>query len=139
MAIFAACAGKVFVIAFGAQWEQAGHYATIMTPLFLTLLIFRPLAGIFDLFEKQREQGIFNVVMLVITVGVLMTAGSFCEPKLTVAAYATATTLMMVSRLVWLLELTGVNSRRILSVVWRPILLSVILSHHSRDHEAIVE
>lgn len=63
---------EIFVFVFGENWRLAGIYAMILLPLFAVQFISSTLSVIFNVFEKQKLALIWQVVLLINTVGVLL-------------------------------------------------------------------
>ncbi len=57
-------APTIFSIYLGPQWREAGEFARVLTPLFLMRFVVSPLAYVFYLTERQREDLLAHVVMV---------------------------------------------------------------------------
>lgn len=61
---------NLFSFVFGSDWREAGIYASLLSMVVFSRLIFKPVSNIFDIYEKQKIALILNVVrvMLVLLV-----------------------------------------------------------------------
>ena len=61
----------LFVFVFGENWRLAGAYAMILIPLIAVQFISSALSGIFNVFEKQKVVLIWQVILLINTIGIV--------------------------------------------------------------------
>lgn len=68
---------EIFVIVFGEKWLEAGVIAKILVPLFFTQFIRSSLNTITMVYEKQKEQMIINLIMLIVITLIFIYSSSF--------------------------------------------------------------
>lgn len=62
----------LFAIVFGEKWKQAGIFARILSIMFLANLITSPLTFLYFIANKQREDFILHIWMLISTIGAFL-------------------------------------------------------------------
>lgn len=55
----------LFVLFFGAKWSEAGFYVQILSPWALVWFIATPISNVLFILEKQKEDMIFQIVLLI--------------------------------------------------------------------------
>lgn len=63
----------IFSFVFGSIWSDAGIYASLLSIVVFSRLIFKPISNIFDIYEKQKLAlllNIFRLVLVLITFGI---------------------------------------------------------------------
>ncbi len=63
---------ELFSMIFGNQWGEAGLYAQILSIWCFSAFLVQPLAHIINVFEKQKEGLIINIIRLAIRIGTLI-------------------------------------------------------------------
>lgn len=111
MTVLAVIAPSAFGLIFGPDWEQSGVFVQYVAPVFILTFIFRSFAALFDVLRKQKEQMFFGVTMLVTTLGSFSIGVLGYSVDHVLIAYATVTTIVVGSRIVWLLSQAGVSVR----------------------------
>ncbi|MHA6643015.1 lipopolysaccharide biosynthesis protein [Mesorhizobium sp. A623] len=95
---------QLFVLAFGAQWREAGVAAVILLPLFALRFVASPLSFTFYISEKQHIDLIWQLGLLVMT---LVSLSAFGHYESTLRAYALGYGLFYVVYLVLTFRLSA--------------------------------
>jgi O-antigen/teichoic acid export membrane protein len=109
VAVFSTVADDLFSLVFGDAWREAGIYIKAIAPMTVAIFIIRPLSVFFDLFEKQKEQSIFNVVVLITGAAVLLTIGKYTDAYTTILVFSLTSTAIIGYRCVLLLGYAGID------------------------------
>lgn len=81
----------LFKLVFGVRWEQAGQFASVMALYLLVNFAANPLANALSVFKRNDLFLRFNVVRVVIIVGVFLACRWLqATPMMTIAAYSAA-------------------------------------------------
>lgn len=67
----------LFSIVFGEKWRVAGKYAMILLPFFAVRFIAAPVSNINNVFEKQQLALVWQVLLFVISFGILLISKTF--------------------------------------------------------------
>ena len=112
---------ELFALVFGPEWRMGGEFAQWMAPWLLFQFISSPLSLLFDVLERQPEEMIFQLTLLVSRVTALL-LGSWWIGDLTwtVALFALTSAICYFGKLVWLFMLTLHD--------WRPLCRPLLLS-----------
>ena len=118
---------ELFSIIFGSQWSEAGRYTQILSFWCFSAFLVQPLAHLINIFEKQKEGLIINVIRLLVRIGTL----SYCVIVQiniinTLIYFSMAGFLSNCIFLFYLLRLSKNSFRDIIFVSWRYLLASVI-------------
>ncbi|MGA7802532.1 MAG: lipopolysaccharide biosynthesis protein [Gammaproteobacteria bacterium] len=127
IAIVAVYAPELFSTIFGARWMQAGYFVRWLAPMFLTVLVLRPLSIFFDLFQKQRELAIFNLVSLIGMAAALTVGGLYGSADAAIGLYVAVGFLVVVVRALWLFQQAGVAISDATHMVAREIIRGAIV------------
>ena len=122
MALFACVAPDVFALVFGAEWRQAGTYAVLVSPVFITGFVMQPLGRLFNVLERQREWASYSVMELLGSIAVLFVGALSGSPELLFVLLSLLFVSLGSYRARWILSLIGVPK----NTVW-PILLNCLL------------
>lgn len=76
---------RLFVIAFGVEWVEAGRAAVILLPLFALRFVASPLSYTFYIAQKQPVDLVWQICLFAMT---LTTLTAFSDYQSTLAAYA---------------------------------------------------
>ena len=64
----------LFTIVFGSNWQEAGVYAQILSPLVYVSLIVAPVGRLIEIFEKQNIGMVINIIRVILLVGIFILA-----------------------------------------------------------------
>jgi O-antigen/teichoic acid export membrane protein len=95
-----ALAPMLFEFALGREWREAGIYAQIMVPLFFLRFAASPLSFMFYIAEKQGTDLVWQIALLIVTVGTISAGGAANDPKLAMGLYSAGYSLMYLIYLV---------------------------------------
>ena len=56
---------ELFEFVFGKNWKISGNYAQITVPLILITFLHRPLSSIFEVYERQRQRLVFDLILII--------------------------------------------------------------------------
>ena len=118
----------IFNILFGADWQEAGFYTQVLAPIYISTFIFRPISSLFDVLEKQKEAFLFNLLFLVTSVTTLGLGGLTGNPLLSIGLFSMGTTLLILSRMIWLLIQVGIHPMFSLSIAGRNIIRAFLFA-----------
>ncbi|MDP0589323.1 MAG: oligosaccharide flippase family protein [Candidatus Endonucleobacter bathymodioli] len=89
--LFYMIAPDLFSFVLGKEWESSGEYAQLLTPMFFLQFITTPLANMFIVAEKQRENLYWQIFSLAIVGSSLLLGGVlFDDIKITFMFFSTA-------------------------------------------------
>lgn len=88
--IFFLAAPWLFAVVFGKEWEVAGEYARIMTPLFFLRFVTRPLSYIFYLADKQHVDLAGNVALFALALAAIAVGGAAKDAQLGILLFSAA-------------------------------------------------
>jgi len=126
MMLFSFSAEYLFAIIFGETWRQSGQYAQVLTPMFIAVLLVLPFSALFDILHKQKEQGIYNMSVLVVGFITLSLGGVFLDPYYTVVLFSAGSTLLILSRIVSLMQYAGVTAKEAINAIMEALILTFI-------------
>ena len=72
LAVFGFFGDFIFPFIFGKEWLIAGNYSRIFSLWIFIIFISSPLTNLFAIYEKQRTNLIFNLVMILSRIGLLI-------------------------------------------------------------------
>ncbi|MEW6443893.1 MAG: lipopolysaccharide biosynthesis protein [bacterium] len=108
----------IFEILFGSEWREAGRYCEILAAYVLVFFVFRPLSVLFDVFEKQRERLLFNVVVLAAQSGVLLLGSRWTgSAPATLMLFTAVSVVIHAAGCGYLLRLAGVRLAEVCGIV----------------------
>ena len=64
--------GALFELVFGAEWREAGVYASILAPMFFMQFISSPLSYVFYITNKQFSDLVWQIILVSMTAGVFL-------------------------------------------------------------------
>lgn len=77
---------KIFVIILGEAWAKGGLYVQILSPVLFFRFITTPISTVLLVYNKQKYDFMFNLVMLVLIVISISIGGFFGNPTISIAA-----------------------------------------------------
>ena len=102
--IIAPIAFKVF---FGPIWITSGHITQLLAPFLYTEFLCSPLTTISQLFNKQKILIFFEIIRIaLISSSILISNKSFHSPTITIAFLSTCLTILNISILFYLINIT---------------------------------
>ncbi len=119
---------EIFSLAFGEKWQEAGFYAQLLAPMYITTFLFRPISKLFDVLEKQRAAFAFNSLFFATTIVSLIPGGLLKNPTLSIGLYSFSTTVIVTTRIVWLLSQIGISPRKSLFELGRSVFRACIFA-----------
>ncbi|WP_366556744.1 lipopolysaccharide biosynthesis protein [Aquibaculum sediminis] len=109
---------QLFALVFGTEWHQAGSFAQWMAPWLLFQFVTSPLSLLFDVLEKQVDEMLFQLGLLLGRVLALFIGYWMGSLILTVALFSLVSALCYVGKLFWLFHLVLGN--------WRPLVAPLL-------------
>lgn len=128
MMMFSTVAEPLFRLVFGNEWIIAGYYATLLTPMFISVFLLLPFSVFFDLLEKQKELGTFNLFTLVTTIVVLVGGSYIHKADITILVYSAVSTLIIINRVLWLASHAGVAVLKVLAILAGRVAIAALFS-----------
>jgi O-antigen/teichoic acid export membrane protein len=101
----------LFSIVFGANWEEAGRYAQILSPWMFMLFISAPLSALFSTLERQELALVVNIAILVTRFLALLVGGLTHNIYTTLFIWSGTGVLVYGGLALWLLRLAHVPLR----------------------------
>ena len=118
---------ELFSIIFGRQWSEAGRYTQILSFWCFSAFLVQPLAHLVNIFEKQKEGLIINIIRLLVRIGTLSYCVIFQINIInTLIYFSMAGVLSNFIFLFYLLRLSKNSLKDIIFVSGRYIFVSVI-------------
>ena len=105
--IFGLLAPRLFGLVFGAPWVEAGLYAQWMSPWYALVFICSPLSILPSVLERQGQEALFSLMLLLGRVGVLIIGGLFGDIRITIQSFAALSTLGWLLYMLWMLRIAG--------------------------------
>lgn len=108
--VFLICfSDQLFGVVFGYEWREAGTYTQILGITFLAMFIQRPLATLFDVFEKQKQKLVFSLSLFTLRVlSIFIGAAISDSPIVAVILLSTTTFLVYASSCFYLFHLANI-------------------------------
>lgn len=96
----------LFSFVFGAQWYEAGVYARILSVMVYFHFIILPIGRILEVFERQREGLIFNIIRLGMVLSVFIISKMFdFSSYQTIALYSLSNSITYIALLVMVMKI----------------------------------
>ena len=96
----------LFSFVFGPAWYEAGVYARILSFMVYFHFIILPLGRMLEIFERQRDGLIFNIIRLIMSLTVFGISKIFNYDSFqTVALYALSNSIMYIALLVMVMKI----------------------------------
>lgn len=96
----------LFAFVFGAEWYDAGVYARILSVMVYFHFIALPIGRILEIFERQREGLIFNIIRLLMVLSVFFIAKRFDFTSYqTVALYSFSNSITYIALLAMVMKI----------------------------------
>jgi lipopolysaccharide exporter len=100
----------IFSFVFGGDWKIAGEYARVLSPWILLVFISAPLSSLFDIFEKQKEELVFNNLIFVARVVAIVVGGMvFRDAYIAILLFGTVSAVLWLWCSCYLLNLAHVD------------------------------
>jgi len=117
-------APELFSLVFGERWRDAGTYAQWLSPAMFMAFIIVPLTRLPLILGRQMGELIFQIVFLVARGSVLIVGGVAFDVSVTIALFASISVLCLVGFMTWSMNLIGIGSLKILSILSKEFLIS---------------
>lgn len=96
----------IFSIAFGNEWYEAGIYARILSIMVYFNFVILPAGRILEVFEKQREGLIFNIVRLGLVIFIFVASKVFeLTSYQTIALYSISNSITYIALLILVMKI----------------------------------
>jgi O-antigen/teichoic acid export membrane protein len=118
----------IFFLFFGSDWQEAGVYTQLLVPMYIATFFFRPISCLFDVLERQKDAFYFNLAFVLITVAAVYSGCMAGNPLLSIGLFSLAATVLIASRMVWLLCLIGVKAGKTVYIILKNILISIFFA-----------
>jgi len=116
----------LFSVLFGSEWSEAGSYCEILGILTLVVFFFRPLSVLYDVYEKQRQRLLFNVIVLAAQSAILLLGSKWAgSVHVTLMVFAAVSVVIHAAGCGYLLRLAGVDLLEVCRII--PAKLAGIL------------
>jgi O-antigen/teichoic acid export membrane protein len=113
--VFLICfSDQLFGLVFGSEWREAGIYTQILGITFLAMFIQRPLATLFDVFEKQKQKLVFSLSLFTFRVLSIFIGATISDsPIVAVILLSVTTFLVYTSSCFYLFHLANIAFKTI--------------------------
>ncbi len=115
---------QLFVVVFGAEWQDAGLYAQILSPWLMFVFLGNPLASLNIVLGIEHMGLIFNILLVAMRVGALAAGGFLDDPVLAIILFSAAGVIGWLMFLSFLLRKAGVP----VITMYRDLLVVILLS-----------
>lgn len=112
-----------FSLVFGEQWRRAGVYSSLLTPWLFVNFVVTPLATLPYVLERQREDLIFNTVLIVIRFGSLLIGCIYRSDILAVGLFGMTSAVYMTVYLRWLMSLVSADFMQVVKQMGRELTI----------------
>jgi len=127
-------APELFAIIFGREWREAGIYAQWLTPWIFLVFVSSPLSMLPSVMEKQGQEALFHLLLLLSRVGALYIGGFVNSERVAIAFFAGVSALCWLGFMLWNMRLSGNKVVHVLGIVIHeaiavvPLALPLILA-----------
>ena len=98
----------IFSFIFGKKWVLAGKYLQILSLWAFSAFLVQPLSQLVNVYEKQKEALIINIIRLIIRLGILLFCLTYIDNfTATLFYFSIAGLLSNILFLIWLLKIVG--------------------------------
>jgi O-antigen/teichoic acid export membrane protein len=115
---------EIFCFVFGEQWRQAGVFARWMAPWLYMVFVTSPLSILFSVMEKQKEDLLFQIVLILVRVGAIALGAWYDDLSLALILFSLGSTFCWIGALVWISHISG----NLLSIIIRPVFNTAAVS-----------
>lgn len=120
-------APELFKLVFGLEWMEAGVYAQILAPWFCLIFITTPLSSVFSVLEKQSDELIFQVSLLLGRSGSIVIGYHLGDVMLTLILFGSTSFICWLGFLFWIMHKTGNKISKLIYSMFNAILIAVLL------------
>jgi O-antigen/teichoic acid export membrane protein len=100
----------LFRIVLGSNWETAGEFAQLLSPLFLLTFVSSPLTHLFNVVSKQKYNLVFNIIFFVTKISsLLLTYTIYNDPYIAVLVYSLSGVLIVLGLNSYLLRIAKIS------------------------------
>jgi O-antigen/teichoic acid export membrane protein len=121
--ILAFYAPSMFEFIFGKNWLVAGEYVQALILHMISVFIFIPILTLIPVYEKQRVGFVFQITMLIVSIGTISIGSFFNNVKLALALYGFGTALVYCFFGFLVMNFTGIEYRTIIRLLIKEIFL----------------
>jgi O-antigen/teichoic acid export membrane protein len=108
----------LFSFVFGAEWYSAGVYARILSIMVYFHFIALPIGRILEIFERQREGLIFNIIRLIMVLSVFFIDKKFDFTSYqTVALYSFSNSITYIALLVMVIKIMNHEIKKTIQIM----------------------
>ena len=106
--VLAIVAPELFALAFGNEWQEAGHYAQWLSVMLYAHFMYSPVSTSFGIMDRQEAGLLLHVSLLMVSVSSIWIGASIYNSTLiTVALYSVANAVLYVCALAWIHRKAG--------------------------------
>ncbi len=103
----------LFRVVFGPEWQTAGEYTRILLPWLFAVFLSAPLAFLPDLFKKQGQALLIDIVKLLLRAAALFAGVYFGDIFVTLLLLSGVSLIVIVYQIIWYFNLAKKQSREI--------------------------
>jgi O-antigen/teichoic acid export membrane protein len=101
-------APELTMLVFGEDWRETGVMIQWLTPWIFLVFITSPLSAFSVVLEKQRQEAVFQIILLASRLGALLLGWKLDSSSIAIALFAIASAICWLGYLIWILRVTGV-------------------------------
>lgn len=120
-------APELFKLVFGLEWMKAGVYTQILAPWFCLIFITTPLSSVFSVLEKQSDELIFQVSLLIGRSGSIVIGYYLGDVMLTLILFGSTSFICWLGFLFWIMHKTGNKISKLIYSMFNAFLIAVLL------------
>jgi O-antigen/teichoic acid export membrane protein len=106
-------APELTMLVFGEDWRETGVMIQWLTPWIFLVFITSPLSAFSVVLEKQRQEAVFQIILLASRLGALLLGWKLDSSSIAIALFAIASAICWLGYLIWILRVTGVAFLRV--------------------------
>jgi O-antigen/teichoic acid export membrane protein len=125
-ALIAVVAPDFFGMIFGYVWSEAGVYMQWLALLMAAVFVFAPLAMLYSVLYRHREDLYFQAALFIIRIGAITIGSQLGGPLMAVALFASSASLVYLIFGLRLLRLAGVASGAMIRVGGRELAIAAV-------------
>jgi O-antigen/teichoic acid export membrane protein len=128
MVLLAIGGDRGFALVFGDAWREAGRYAQWLAPWLLLVFVASPLSTVVFVLSRQREEFLFQLVLVGARVGALLVGWQLGAASLAIGLFGAGSAALWGIYMVWLLKISGAGIGDSLARLSRELAVAVILA-----------
>lgn len=105
---------EIFIVAFGAQWSEAGVYAQILAIWIYFVFLISPISTVFTVLEKQRLFLLFTIILFGTRALALIVGGTSGDIRIALMLFSAVGAIDYAGMGLWIFDKVGATKSKIL-------------------------